>query len=176
MKNLLYAAIVLLTLAACKDKKAIAEAEPVAKPAPAPTTLAMQTPEQAFKDSIVIEFEKSPCFGRCPVYNVKVYGSGFALYEGINFTEKMGMYTTKFTKQEIDEIVKIAEAINYDSLKDEYDDKNVMDLPSTYSAVRIDGKLKRIKARMDVPLALKNFNENLSVTLLEKKWVEYSDY
>jgi len=127
------------------------------------------------KDSLIIGFEKTPCFGRCPVYKVKVYQSGFATYEGLNFTEKLGMYSAQFSEEEIAEIFKSAIEIDYFSFEDKYDNPMISDLPSTISALKSEDREKRIVARVNVPERLKNFHENLSVTLLEKDWQPYSE-
>lgn len=127
------------------------------------------------KDSLLIALEKTPCFGRCPVYKVRVYKSGFATYEGLNFTEKLGMYSSHFTEDEIARIFKSAAEIGYFSLDDKYDNPNVSDLPSTIVTLNSEEDKKRIVARINTPEKLKIFLENLSVTLQEKDWQPYSE-
>lgn len=127
------------------------------------------------KDSLLIGFEKTPCFGRCPVYKVRVYRSGFATYEGLNFTEKLGMYSAHFSEDEIAAIFKSAAEIGYFSFEDKYDNKMISDLPSTISTLNSEDEKKRIIARVNVPEPLKNFHKNLAVTLQEKDWQPYSE-
>jgi len=127
------------------------------------------------KDTLLIGFEKTPCFGRCPAYKVKIYRSGFATYEGLNFTEKLGTYSTHFTDEEIADIFKSAAEIGYFSLEDKYDNPRVSDLPSTISTLNTEDEKKRIVARMNIPQELKTFHNNLADTLLEKNWEPYSD-
>ena len=127
------------------------------------------------KDSLVISFEKTPCFGRCPVYKIKVYASGFATYEGLNFAEKMGLYSTQLTQKQIENIYHSALEIGYFEMDSDYNNPNVTDLPSTISRIHYNGRDKRIRARMGVPEKLQIFHENLAVTLLEKDWQPYSD-
>ncbi|MCA1763275.1 MAG: DUF6438 domain-containing protein [Cryomorphaceae bacterium] len=126
-------------------------------------------------DTLVIAFEKTPCFGRCPVYKVKVYESGFATYEGLNFTEKMGLYAYRFSEPEIESIYNRAVEIGYFELKSEYDDKLITDLPSTISEINYKDKSHRVKARINAPEKLINFHKNLAVTLQEKDWETYSE-
>jgi len=127
------------------------------------------------RDSLLIGFEKTPCFGRCPVYKVKVYRSGFATYEGLNFTEKLGMYSANFSEDEIARIFKSAAEIGYFSLEDKYDNPMISDLPSTTSTLNTEDEKKRITARVNVPEKLKNFHKNLAGTLQEKDWQPYSE-
>ncbi|RKX65008.1 MAG: hypothetical protein DRP41_03740 [Thermodesulfobacteriota bacterium] len=37
-----------------------------------------------------ITLERTPCFGCCPVYKIKVYSSGLVEWEGIDFVDKGG--------------------------------------------------------------------------------------
>ncbi len=171
MRILLFLSALITTIGCHNHKQAIAE---TSESAPSDTVVVVLESPVEPKDSLVISFDKTPCFGRCPVYKVKVYQSGFALYEGINFAEKMGMYSVRFTQKQIDDIYKDALAIGYFELDSEYNDPLVTDLPSTISRINYMGKDKRIKARINVPKALKDFHDNLAVTLLEKDWKSYN--
>lgn len=125
-------------------------------------------------DSLIIAFEKTPCFGRCPVYKIKVYRSGFAVYEGLNFSEKLGLYATRFSQEKIERIFDSAEKIDFFDLDTAYDDPYVTDLPSTITMLNQEGKKHQVKARFGVPEKLEVFQENLSVTLNEMPWKPYS--
>jgi len=127
------------------------------------------------KDTLTIAFEKTACFGRCPVYKVKVFQSGFATFEGLNFTEKMGLYSYQFSESEIKSIYEDALQIGYFELDASYDDTRITDLPSTISEINYMGKSHRVKARVNIPEKLKNFHKNLAVTLQEKDWETYSE-
>lgn len=166
-------AISFLLLTGCRSQEAVAEDETV-QTQPDTIVVVMKPPVQD-KDSVLISFEKTPCFGRCPVYKIKVYESGFATYEGLNFAERMGLYSTRFSDAEIAKIFASAEAAGYLSFQETYDDPRVTDLPSTISTLVIDGEKHRVKARMGVPEKVKMFQENLAVTLTEKDWEPYSE-
>jgi hypothetical protein len=51
-------------------------------------------------DTLEMEFSKTPCYGQCPVYEVKVYESGFAIWEGKNFTDRMGTFSAEISASE----------------------------------------------------------------------------
>jgi hypothetical protein len=123
----------------------------------------------------VIAFEKTPCFGRCPVYKVKVYESGFAVYEGINFSEKLGLYSGNISKEKMERIYQSALEIGFFELEPEYDNSGVSDLPATITMINMNGKKQRIKARYNTPEKLQIFQENLAVTLTENNWQPYSN-
>lgn len=174
--RILFIAGILLLAFSCKSQKETASESTNQSDASAPDTvvLVVEKPQEP-KDSLVISFDKTPCFGRCPTYKVKVYASGFATYEGLNFSERMGLYSTRFTPEQIDKIYQAAKEIGYFNLKSEYNDPLVTDLPSTISRIHYNGEDKRIMARMNVPEKLKIFHENLAVSLLEKDWKPYSN-
>jgi|SRR5690554_2816071 len=173
MRILLFIAVIAASIS-CKNQKSattdIAESDIITQDT---LVVIVEKPVQP-KDSLVISFEKTPCFGRCPVYKIKVYESGFALYEGINFAEKMGMYSTVLTKSQIENIYQSAIGIDYFNLDSEYNNPLITDLPSTISRINYDGQDHRIMARNNIPEKLKIFHDNLSVTLLEKNWKPYS--
>ena len=126
------------------------------------------------KDSLVISYEKTPCFGRCPVFKIKVYESGFAVYEGLNFAEKMGLYSYRFSPEDLEKIYTMAEAIDYFNLEEEYNDPRISDLPSVISEISLKERSHRIQARKGTPQNLKNFHENLGIMLNERDWKPYS--
>lgn len=118
---------------------------------------------------MLIAYEKTPCFGRCPVYEVRVYRSGFATYEGKNFTEKMGRFTGKLTPDQIDRILEKAGSIDYFSLKNEYN-SDVTDLPSTYTTIVQNGEKKRIRARASYPDELRELHETMESVFDQVTW------
>jgi hypothetical protein len=161
---------ILFATTSCSSNKKTAEAK---EPKTDTVVVIMEKPEQS-SDSLLISFEKTPCFGRCPVYKIKVYESGFATYEGLNFAERMGLYAYRFSDQKIEEILQSARNVNYTGLDPEYDDPRITDLPSTISKIKLEGKYHRVVARVNIPQEVKNFHSNLDVALTENDWKPYS--
>jgi len=170
MKNLLPIFFLLVVASSCNSKKEAASAEVIA----VPDTVVVVMEPSAPQDSLAVHFEKTPCFGRCPVFKIKVYKSGFATYEGLNFSEKMGLYSYRFSEADLEKIYNMADSIDYFDLQSEYNDPRVSDLPSTISEIKLNDREHRIVARMNVPQKLKDFHENLGVMLNERDWKPYS--
>ncbi|MFT6997064.1 MAG: hypothetical protein ACJAQ4_000809 [Cryomorphaceae bacterium] len=162
--------MVLFFGASCNLKKEVTTAEATV----APDTVIVLIDAPSPKDSLAVHFEKTPCFGRCPVFKIKVYKSGFATYEGLNFAEKMGLYSYRFSEADLDKIYEMANAINYFDLESEYNDPRVTDLPATISEIQINDQTHTVNARMGVPQSLKDFHENLGIMLNERDWKPYS--
>jgi len=170
--RLLHTLLFTVLIAACSSKKdttALAEV-----PDSQPDTVVVMMEPQSEEDSLAVYFEKTPCFGRCPVFKIHVYDSGFATYEGLNFAELMGLYSYRFSKKDLEKIYEMARAIDYFQLKSSYDDPRISDLPSVISRINWDGQSHEVTARSGVPAELRAFHENLGVMLREKDWQTYS--
>jgi hypothetical protein len=159
----------ILISGSCKNLKTSSEGESANNSSVDTVVVVVQKPVEP-GDSLVLAFEKGACFGRCPVYKIRVYDGGFATYEGINFTKLLGKYTAQFSAEELLEIFKEAEEIGYFEMESKYDDPFISDLPSTKSQIKMNGKSHRVTARANVPDRLRDFHENLSVRLLERNW------
>lgn len=162
--------LILLFGVGCNSKKEVAAAD--VPQAPDTVVVVMERPQP--KDSLAVYFEKTPCFGRCPVFKINVYKSGFATYEGLNFAEKMGLYAYRFSQEDLDKVYEMAKDIEYFELDSEYNDPRVTDLPATISEIQLNDQSHRVKARMGIPQSLKDFHENLGVMLNERDWKPYS--
>ena len=123
----------------------------------------------ASRDSLYASIERTPCFGRCPTYKLRIYQSGYATYEGIRFVEKEGIYETHFTKDELKQIADKAKEIGYFDLDDEYDSP-VTDFPSTITSLNKGGNKKSIKNRHHGPDILRNYEKFLDELAAGKKW------
>ena len=172
MRIFLYLAVLVATISCKNQKNAGAEVD---AEVPTTDTIVMVVEQPTPQDTLVVSFNKTPCFGRCPVYKIKIYASGFSTYEGINFAEKMGLYSTTFSQAQIEKIYNSAVEIGYFDLNNEYNDPQVSDLPSTISRINYNGQDQRIMARNNVPEKLKIFHETLAEILLGQNWQSYSN-
>ena len=127
---------------------------------------------QKDNDSLFVEMERSVCFGACPWYNVKIYESGYTVYDGKKFVDKNGIHTTTLSTEELKRIYDEAVQIKFINLNDRYDNKQVTDLPSTQSSVQINGTRKSIYDRFESPKELENFERMIDQILDEKDWTK----
>ena len=91
---------------------------------------------------LIVTLQKTPCYGECPVYNFQVLNDGRATLSvgritsaefGLNLKE--GEYEGTISSDAIQEIIDLAESLEYHSLKAKYDDERVMDLPAAISSI-----------------------------------------
>lgn len=128
----------------------------------------MQYAPQMSEDSY-FKMVRTPCFGRCPVYNFEVKQNGFALLEGIKFFDYMGMYEAQFSETQLNKIKALAEEYGYLEMDHVYD-APVTDLPSTTTALRTRDGIHWVYNRMNAPQALNEFQTEVETLIKEVQW------
>lgn len=102
----------------------------------------------------VLLFEKTPCFGPCPVYKATIYADGRVQYQGEQNVPLVGKHTLRLPADTVTYIRREAERMNFGSLRGSYS-QNATDLPSTYLTVRQpDGSLKEVRVEGGAPAEL----------------------
>lgn len=94
---------------------------------------------------ILVGLKRTPCHGRCPVYNLHVYTDGMATLNVGKFCDEAfgrflseGEHTAKVDVGIWGLVAEEAQSLGFDTLAHQYDDSRVMDLPS--ATVTIMGK------------------------------------
>jgi len=112
----------------------------------------------------MLKYKKTPCYGKCPIYEVEVYTDGYITYNGKNFVEKIGAYETKISAEEVKALKQRFFDINFLELSNEYpiSGPKIADLPSTIIDFRVGDMIKHVSDKHDAPKKLKEL----------EKWVE----
>lgn len=156
-----------LFLGACKEKEQVvmlAEGKPV--PEEAVNQIELTIP----KDSLNILYQRTACFGTCPIFALKIYDSGYATYEGTNFVEMMGKFDGFVPEGTIEAVVGQANGIGYFGLQDKYD-AMVSDLPSVITEIKApNGNRKRVNNRYDGPKSLQDLYPILDHVIESTEW------
>ncbi|MFT4662467.1 MAG: hypothetical protein ACI8XB_002757 [Patiriisocius sp.] len=121
-------------------------------------------------DSLFMSYERTACFGRCPIYKLRIFDSGFTSYEGINFVEMMGMYYTQLPEEDLINLEKQLADMYFYQFEDNYDNENLMDLPSKIVVLNKPNNKKRIKARYEVPEELVKLFDDFDAMIDEINW------
>lgn len=147
MKRLLFILSLTFLLFACKNSKQASEAlvEEVTIETPVDSTIAEV--DTVSSTDTLLYYRKTPCFGRCPSFELIVYRNHDARYEGQNFVNRIGVYTATVDEALIEDVLQEAEKSNYFQLDDRYDNRFVSDLPARITEV--DGK--RVYNRYEGP-------------------------
>ena len=78
--------------------------------------------------NLLIGMEKGSCYGKCSVYNIKVYKNRVVVYEGIANVDKYGLYSKKLTKEELNNLISSFEVSNFFKYDSVYP-SSVIDFP-----------------------------------------------
>ena len=77
-----------------------------------------------------ITYNRTACYGTCPIYQMSIGGNGKAVFVGERFTEKIGTWEKQLDKQTCRELFDLFSSVSWDSMSSEYP-AFVSDVPST---------------------------------------------
>ena len=117
---------------------------------------------------IIIEMEKTACYGQCPVYTLKIDEDGRGLFIGVENTRYTGLYSFRLHREELDALIADFDRIGFFGLKDRYYDY-VTDLPTTYLTFRSGEREKKIMDYHGAPQELKDLEKRLADLVLSSK-------
>ena len=116
--------------------------------------------------SVLVKMKKTPCFGKCPYFEVIIFNDGSINYEGFSFVDNIGLFSSEINKKKIALIEDYIRRIDFFSLEEVYDAR-VSDLPSVIIEVNLHGKYHKVKGRYRVPEKFKLFTNFIDNILLE---------
>ncbi|HUR21355.1 MAG TPA: DUF6438 domain-containing protein [Vicinamibacterales bacterium] len=67
-----------------------------------------------------VTFERTPCYGTCPVYKVNVSGNGDVKFEGIRNVDSVGTFTGHIDADKVSKLARAFEDAKYFSLQSNY--------------------------------------------------------
>lgn len=120
-------------------------------------------------DSLFFSIERTPCFGACRAYSIKIYRSGFATYDGRMNVDLMGTHSARIATAMMEDLLTRSEGSGFFGMNDKYD-AQVTDLPSTIIRIVSNGRDKKVVARVGTPPAFKALAEYAEGQLLPLKW------
>lgn len=98
-----------------------------------------------------ISLERTPCFGRCPVYSIAVTGAGAVTYEGRANVRRLGTVATKISPDSVAALLREMEQAGYFTFSDRYAASEptcrryTTDSPTAISSATFRGRTKRIQ-------------------------------
>ena len=121
---------------------------------------------------LMAKINRTPCYGKCPVFTIELFNNGVVKYNGVAFVDKKGIFTAKVTPEFIANIQSQAQSIKYLSLENKYPISPVViaDLPTTTTFIRIGGEGKQITNNFDAPRDLIDFENWLEHQFEQLNW------
>lgn len=102
-------------------------------------------------DSLILKFQKTPCFGQCPTFVFLVYKSGYAEYIGERWVDLEGHFKGEVSKEKLSEVMKKAKEVGFYEMDNQYDNEYVTDLPSTITTLKGESGFKVVANRYEGP-------------------------
>ena len=125
-------------------------------------------PKTITEEDLLIEMKRTPCYGSCPVYTLKIDKKGKGLFEGVKNVEKIGRFSFSLSQDELMELENAFQQVDFYKLKDIYD-AQVSDLPTTYISYNKDGHRKKIMDYYGAPEQLRGLENSIEALVLSKK-------
>lgn len=135
---------------------------------------AKNTTKQEQQNDIVITMQKTPCYGRCPVYEITINGDGSSKFVGRRFVDSIGVFEKQFSQVEVNSLVKAFEEAKFFEMQDEYTSK-VSDMSTTYVSFSVNGKTKRIKDYYNAPAELKELEKMIEKLAFTPGWKKLNE-
>jgi hypothetical protein len=124
-------------------------------------------------DSIFASIERSPCFGRCPVFTAVIYNNGKAVYEGRTGVTRLGRFTGTASGEQMKLLEEKAAELSIDTLSNEYVNEHLADFPSHRMSILIKGNLKTVYVmETDPPSVIPDFESFLEKILDQVEWTK----
>jgi len=120
--------------------------------------------------TLLIELERTACFGTCPVYTVSIAGDGTVHYTGTQFVKIAGTHSWKIDPAAVKALAAEIEKAGFFDMKDEYT-ALVTDHPTTYTTVTLGGRHKRVKDYFGPPPALKAIEDRIDEVAGVRRYV-----
>jgi Domain of unknown function (DUF6438) len=130
----------------------------------------------------LITLERTVCFGTCPAYKITIFDDGKVVYEGKEFVKRKGKATAQISKDELAELVREFERLDYLKLDDEYGvgDKcpdGWTDYPSAITSFTANGKTKKVNHYLGcrgLPILdqLRSLEDKIDQVVKTDRWIK----
>ena len=118
-----------------------------------------------------IEMRKGPCYGRCPVYTLRIYENGIVTYTGERYTDRLGVYIKKLSQEEYFAILDSFQRINLWQYDDVYKGE-IPDAQTVSITYFEEGDIKSITGKDGRPLEIQDLESLLSTIADNRRdWV-----
>jgi hypothetical protein len=126
------------------------------------------------KEALFLSMERTPCFGKCPNYKITIMNTGKVTYEGIQFTDKIGLYSKQLSSKQLSQIQKRMEDINLFEMNSKYD-SNITDIPAVALFIIYKANKKKIYDRYGGPKDLREFEKLIDSIVIDDQLIKVEE-
>lgn len=121
-------------------------------------------------------YYQGACFGRCPVYTLKLYSNGLLTYEGEKFTDMPGTWSRVLSRTETADIIREFEAVNISRYPTSFP-SNIPDLSTkTVTFVTLqEKKTLQTSWKENPPVELEKLGAKMQSLVSSTQWKQVSD-
>jgi len=130
--------------------------------------LSCSGPRTIIDEDLLIELKRTPCYGTCPVYTVKIDKNGKGLFEGVENVDQIGRFSFSLSQDELIELENAFLQVDFYQLNNIYY-AQVSDLPTTYITYNKDGNRKKIMDYYGAPEKLRTLENSIESLVLSNK-------
>jgi hypothetical protein len=123
----------------------------------------------AVQSDTLFYVRRTPCFGRCPVYEFLVKTNGESVFTGIRHTRLIGIFTRTYTAAEVDEAKERFLQANFMELNDTYTSP-IKDQPTIITIYKSGPLRKQVNDYYGAPKALKDLEAYLQEIAFSEGW------
>ncbi|MES2766344.1 MAG: DUF6438 domain-containing protein [Bacteroidota bacterium] len=123
-------------------------------------------------ENLQITLEKTPCYGMCPTYSLKIYGDGKVVWDGTKNVKKEAQDSAMISQDEIVKLVNSFDVNNFYSFNDRYESRMVTDLPSTTVTIVKNGERKSVYSYFGAPKEFTNVARAIEDIAIAQGWLE----
>ncbi len=108
---------------------------------------------------LLMSLEKTDCPGFCPVFELRVFSDGRALYRGTKDVELIGKFESRLTNNQLTMLIEEAERSGFYNLARQYptNGKVIRELPTTITSINQLSKAHSVTNSFDGPKNLRSF-------------------
>lgn len=176
-RSLLLFGLLLFCLSACQRKTASIRThsslpQPTVPASTAPPIASPVQPLDALPHAI-FSLHKTPCYGKCPVFDVRFMSDGRVTWWGRQHTERVGHYEAFVTPATLARITEQIQSQQYFDLRATYPtdaDRILADIPQTITKAQIDGRVWQVTNNYDAPSTLHQLERFIMRELDQLVW------
>ena len=120
--------------------------------------------EKEIPENAIARIQRTPCFGKCPIYIMTIYNDGRVEYFGKKFVDKEGIHFAKANPKTLQSLLNEAKRVGFFELDNVYDKEAITDLPSTITTIKGEEGFKTVVNRFDGPQNLRKFETFIETT------------
>ncbi len=110
---------------------------------------------------LLLSLQKTDCPGFCPVFELRLFSDGRALYRGTKDVAMIGKFETRLTNEQLSAIVGEADRIGFFNLASKYPADGILirELPTTITSINQLTKAHSVTNSFDSPKRLLSFEK-----------------